>query len=93
VVATVMTHLLRERHPQHALVDPMIATLRYRCTCATKEVLQISVALDAHTTEEQFLWTMRQMWRDVQFKVAQHLKLGAGAVSEGNSAEHAARLG
>jgi len=31
----------------------------------------------ANTSEEKFMWTMRQMWRDVQFEVAQHLAGGA----------------
>jgi hypothetical protein len=51
-------------------------TLRYRCECAANEVLQISVAFDAKTTEEQFLFTMRALWRDVQFEVEQHLRCG-----------------
>ena len=77
-----MTHRLRERHRKHALVDPMIATLRYRCACAANEVLQISVAFDANTSEEKFLWTMRQMWRDVQFEVEQHLRRGRAVGAE-----------
>jgi len=60
----------------------MIATLRYRCACAAKEVLQISVAFDANTTEEKFMWTMRQMWHDVQFEVEQHIKGAAREVTE-----------
>ena len=26
-----------------------------------------------NVSEEQFLWTMRQMWRDVKFEVEQHI--------------------
>lgn len=69
-----MTHGLRERHPQHAIRSPLVASLRYRCECAANEVLKIQVVLDKDVTEEQFVWTMRQLWRDVQFEVGQHIK-------------------
>lgn len=69
-----MTHRLRQRHPLSAIGhNPMIVSLRYRCECATNEVLQISVALDVKCDEEKFLWTMRQLWKDVQFEVDQHI--------------------
>lgn len=70
-----MTHYLRERHPLNAVGhNPMVASLRYRCECAANEVLQIQVVIDKDVTEEQFVWTMKQLWRDVKFEVAQHLK-------------------
>jgi hypothetical protein len=69
-----MTHLLQQRHPLSAIGNnPMIASLRYRCECATNEVLSISVAIDMNCSEENFIWTMRQMWKDVKFEVQQHL--------------------
>lgn len=69
-----MTHRLRERHPLSAIgANPLIASLRYRCQCNENEVLQISVVLDTDGDEEKFIWTMRQMWRDVKFEVEQHL--------------------
>lgn len=69
-----MTHGLRQRHPLSAIGNnPLIVSLRYRCECATNEVLQISAALDMGATEEQFLWTMKQLWRDVKFEVDQHI--------------------
>ena len=75
-----MTHALRQRHPLNAVgANPLIASLRYRCECATNEVLQIQVVIDASATEEQFIWTMRQLWRDVRFEVEQHLNPPAKA--------------
>ena len=72
-----MTHALRERHPLHAVGHhPLVASLRYRCECATNEVLQIQVVIDKDISEEQFVWTMRQLWRDVQFEVEQHITGG-----------------
>jgi hypothetical protein len=69
-----MTHRLRQRHPLNAVgANPLIASLLYRCECATNEVLQIQVVLNKDATEEQFIWTMRQMWRDVQFEIEQHI--------------------
>jgi hypothetical protein len=69
-----MTHTLRQRHPLNAIgANPMVVSLRYRCECATNEVLQIQVVLDKDVSEEQFMWTMRQMWRDVCFEVEQHI--------------------
>jgi hypothetical protein len=69
-----MTHRLEQRHPLNAIGhNPMTVTLRYRCQCATNEVLSIAVAIDMECSEEKFLWTMRQMWRDVKFEVEQHL--------------------
>lgn len=70
-----MTHEVRERHPLNAIGhNPLVVSLRYRCECQTNEVLQISTVLDMKTTEEQFLWTMKALWRDVKFEVEQHLK-------------------
>jgi hypothetical protein len=54
----------------------MIATLRYRCECAENEVLSLVMILDVNATEEQFVWTMQQMWRDLKFEIAQHLNKG-----------------
>lgn len=69
-----MTHGLRQRHPHNAVgSDPLIVSLRYRCECNKNEVLQISAVIDMHADEEKFIWTMRQMWRDVKFDVEQHL--------------------
>lgn len=69
-----MTHGLRQRHPLNACgVNPLVASLRYRCECAGNEVLQIHAVIDKDTSEEHFIWTMRQLWRDVKFEVEQHL--------------------
>lgn len=69
-----MTHLLRQRHPLNAVGhNPLIASLRYRCECANNEVLQIQVVIDMKADEDAFIWTMRQLWRDVQFEVDQHI--------------------
>jgi hypothetical protein len=69
-----MTHRLSQRHPLHACgPNPLIASLRYRCECAGNEVLQIQVVIDKDATEEMFVMTMRQLWRDVKFEVEQHI--------------------
>jgi hypothetical protein len=69
-----VTHALEQRHPLSAVgANPLIASLRYRCECAANEVLQIQVVMDTNTTEEQFVWTMRQLWRDLKFEVEQHI--------------------
>jgi len=69
-----VTHGLRERHPHSAIgQDPLIVSLRYRCECNVNEVLQISAVIDMNSDEERFLWTMRQLWRDVQFEAQQHV--------------------
>lgn len=69
-----MTHRLRERHPLNAIGhNPLIIQLRYRCQCNENEVLQIGMAIDIDSSEEAFMWTVRQMWRDVKFEVEQHL--------------------
>lgn len=74
-----MTHALRQRHPLSAVgTNPLIASLRYRCQCATNEVLQIQVVMDMDVSEERFIWTMRQLWRDVKFEVEQHLRAPQG---------------
>lgn len=70
-----MTHQLRQRHPLNAVGhNPLIASLRYRCECTTNEVVQIQAVIDMDTDEERFVWTMRQLWRDVKFEVEQHLR-------------------
>lgn len=69
-----MTHLLRNRHEHNGIgVDPLVCSLRYRCECATNEVLQISAVIDMNISEENFVWTMQRLWRDVKFEVQQHL--------------------
>jgi hypothetical protein len=69
-----MTHRLRQRHPLSAIGhNPLVVQLRYRCECTTNEVVQIGAVIDVNTDEERFVWTMRQMWRDLKFEVEQHL--------------------
>lgn len=69
-----MTHTLEQRHPLNGCgSNPLIASLRYRCECVGNEVLTISAVLDMSVDEEAFVWTMRQLWRDVKFEVQQHL--------------------
>jgi hypothetical protein len=81
-----MTHLLRQRHPLHAVSNnPLIASLRYRCQCTGGEVLQIQVVLDMECDEQKFLWTMKQLWRDVQFEVEQHITNATKVVADGQS--------
>ena len=69
-----MTHRLERRGHENPMLAPLVVNLRYRCECAKNEVLQIAVVLDMDTEEERFIWTMRQLWRDVKTEVAQHLK-------------------
>jgi len=69
-----MVHRLQQRHSLNAIgANPLIASLRYRCECANNEVLSISAAIDMNVSEEMFMWTMRQLWRDVWAEVQQHL--------------------
>lgn len=69
-----MTHNLRQRHPLNAVGNhPLIVTLRYRCQCQANEVLTIGAAIPIDSSEESFVWTMRQLWQDVKFEVEQHL--------------------
>lgn len=62
-----VTHNLEKRYP-------LVASLKYRCDCANNEVLAISVVLGTETTEEQFVWTMKQLWRDTKLEVEKHLQ-------------------
>jgi hypothetical protein len=57
----------------------MVASLRYRCACGNQELLSIQVVFDATVEERRFLETMKQMWRDMQTEIAQHLKVQAPA--------------
>ena len=69
-----MTHELCKRHPHSAIgQNPLIVSLRYRCECNANEVLQISAVIDKDADEREFIWTMRQLFRDVKFEVEQHL--------------------
>jgi hypothetical protein len=60
-------------------MTPMVATLRAQCACVGREVITIQTVFDLHTTEEQFIWTMRLQWRDLKTEVEQHIKVPAGA--------------
>jgi hypothetical protein len=72
-----MTHCLRERKTESPWTNPLVVSLRYRCTCATNEVLQIQTVLDMNMSEEAFIWTMKNLWRDVKFEVKQHIEEAA----------------
>lgn len=71
-----MVHRLAQPgRPESAIgVTPMTASLRYRCACGNQELLMIEAVFDASADEERFVWTMRQLWRDMQTEVAQHLR-------------------
>lgn len=73
-----MTHSLRrQKQPLHAAGPiPMIASLRYQCACAAQEVITIQVVMDLKAHEETFVWTMRQLWRDVMREAEQHANQG-----------------
>jgi len=71
-----MTHCLRKPAEESPWLNPLVASLRYRCQCSTNEVLQIQVVMDMNMPEDQFVWTMRNLWRDVKFEVEQHIKEG-----------------
>jgi hypothetical protein len=69
-----MVHrLAKPGQPLHAAGPaPLTATLRYRCECANNEVLTVSVVMSVDVNEEIFVWTMQQLWRDVQTEILQH---------------------
>lgn len=70
-----MTHRLEKRNPMNAVGrNPLVVKMRYECPCHGREVLQISVVIDNEASEEQFVDTMKQMWRDINTEVSQHLK-------------------
>jgi len=70
-----MPHALTARHPDNAIGhNPLVATLRYRCSCANNEVVTIHAVIDANATEDMFLETMKRLLRDVKFEVEQHLR-------------------
>lgn len=71
-----MVHRLARPGEERSAIGrtPMIATLRYQCECGNREVLAINTVFDASAEEERFVWTMRQLWRDMQTEIAQHLK-------------------
>lgn len=69
-----MTHALSKRNVLNPWNNPLVVSLRYRCECATNEVLTIQVVLDKDTDERTFLWTMTQLWKDMKFEVLQHIE-------------------
>lgn len=70
-----MTHRLSR--PGDPLVPfgrtPMVASLRYRCACGNQELLSIQTVFTSEATEEQFVWAMTMLWRDMQTEIRQHL--------------------
>jgi hypothetical protein len=58
--------------PAGAWRNIVIVTLRYRCACEAREVLQINVALEPDVEDPKFGMTMKQLWRDLQQEVRQH---------------------
>lgn len=76
-----MPHRLAQPdRPLHASGQrPLTASLRYRCACANNEVLTIQVVMPSEADEQIFVWTMRQLWRDMQTEIAQHTEQGRDA--------------
>lgn len=72
-----MPHKLMKRDVHSAIPEPFLVTARYRCPCATGEILSVAVVIDLDEPEETFLWTMKQLRDDVRFEVLQHLDNGA----------------
>ncbi len=72
-----MTHRLsRPNEPLNPMGrTPMVASLRYRCACGNQELLSIQTVFDTTATEDQFVWAMRMLWRDMQTEVRQHLEV------------------
>ena len=71
-----MTHRLEKPTEHSPIQGPLVATLRYRCSCANNEVLTISVVMPLEMPEEQFMWVMRNQWRDMQTEIKQHTNRG-----------------
>jgi len=78
-----MTHLTMNRSKDdgkpHMYANPFMVSMRYQCECTGGEVIQISTVFDLkeykdNADEELFVWTMKRMFRDMKFEIAQHIK-------------------
>lgn len=72
-----MVHRLeRPGEARHAVgMAPMTASLRYRCACGDRELLNIQIVFDSEVDEYRFTETMKALFRDMQTEIAQHLKV------------------
>ena len=68
-----MPHALMKKHELSPFESPLLMTLRYRCGCANNEVLTIQTVFKLDVSEEQFVWTLKQLYRDLRFEVQQHI--------------------
>jgi hypothetical protein len=69
-----MPHALMQKNPHNPnMMLPLLVSLRYRCECANNEVVSIQIVLDPNISEDNFLWTMRQLYGDLFFEVQQHI--------------------
>lgn len=81
-----MPHLLmetdREKHP-NAFTAPFMISMRYRCSCANNEVIQINTVFDLDhlgvdwqarriVNEDVLHWTIKRMIRDMLTEIRQH---------------------
>jgi hypothetical protein len=69
-----MPHRLAEPGTSAIAAAPMTAALRYRCACGNKELLTIQAVMDSEMDEQRFVMAMRQLWRDMQTEIRQHLR-------------------
>jgi hypothetical protein len=70
-----MVHrLANPNEPRNAVGPaPMVASLRFRCACGNQELLSIQVVFDSEVDEFRFVETMKDLWRDMQTEIEQHL--------------------
>ena len=69
-----MPHELMKKPENSPYAAPLLMSLRDRCGCANNEVLTIQSVLPLDIDEEAFIWTVRQLYRDLRFEVRQHIR-------------------
>lgn len=67
-----MPHKLMHRTDKNFFANPLTVSLRYRCACATQEVLSIAVVLDVDLGRDEFLYQMAYLYDDMRREIAQH---------------------
>lgn len=54
--------------------DPIVVTMRYRCSCANGEVITISTVINIDQHDKVHAMIMDQMRRDLAREIEQHIK-------------------
>lgn len=69
-----MTHRLRQPNPDSPWGSPLVVGMRYQCECGNAEVINIQAVIDLGVSQEQFVWMVKNLRKDMLLEIQQHIE-------------------